>query len=71
MEKLTKEYPVKRRVGEDEATGFLALVAHYLVLGGKMIGAGIQAYLKNQVSLFYKSKLSDVRNNLSEQQILR
>ena len=43
-----------------EAEGFFALIAHYLTLGGK----NIQAYLKNQVTLFYKSELSDVRNNL-------
>ena len=43
-----------------EAEGFFALIAHYLTLGGK----DIQAYLKNQTTLFYKSKLSDVRNDL-------
>ena len=43
-----------------EAEGFFALIAHYLTLGGK----DITAYLKNQTTLFYKSKLSDVRNNI-------
>jgi hypothetical protein len=43
-----------------ELEGFLTLVGHYLVLGGK----DIQAYLKNQLSLFYKSELSDVRADL-------
>ena len=39
-----------------KAEGFFALIAHYLTLGGK----NVQAYLKNQTTLFYKSKLSDV-----------
>lgn len=43
-----------------ELEGFLTLVGHYLVLGGK----DIKAYLKNQLSLFYKSELSDVRADL-------
>jgi hypothetical protein len=49
-----------RKKAVAELRGFLALPAHYLLLGGKHISA----YLKNQLSLFYKSKLSDVRNNL-------
>ncbi|MFN8530713.1 MAG: hypothetical protein U0670_19070 [Anaerolineae bacterium] len=49
-----------RNAAIKEAEGFFALVAHYLILGGK----GITAYLKNQTTLFYKSKLSDVRTNL-------
>jgi hypothetical protein len=39
-----------------EVRGFLSLIAHYLLLGGK----NIKAYIKNQMSLFYKSKLSSV-----------
>ncbi|MHB8628253.1 MAG: hypothetical protein ACYDBJ_14050 [Aggregatilineales bacterium] len=40
--------------------GLLSLMVHYLVLGSK----NISGYVKNQMSLFFKSKLSDVRNNL-------
>jgi hypothetical protein len=43
--------------------GFISLIVHYLILGGKKI----TAYLKNQLSLFYKSELSDVRNNIARE----
>lgn len=43
-----------------EVRGFFSLLAQYLISGGK----AKTYYLKNHTMLFYKSKMSDVRNNL-------
>jgi hypothetical protein len=43
-----------------DVRGFFALLAHYLIVGGKEK----TSYLKNQTMLFYKSKMSAVRDNL-------
>lgn len=49
-----------RKKAAEEVRGFLSLIAQYLIAGGK----GSKSLIKNQTALFYKSKLSDVRNNL-------
>ncbi len=46
----------------EEVAGFFALIANYM-LAGKYVTSG---YAKNRSFLFYKSKLSDVRNALVE-----
>jgi hypothetical protein len=43
-----------------EVRGYFSLLAQYLISGGK----AKTYYLKNHTMLFYKSKMSDVRNNL-------
>ncbi|MCU0541064.1 MAG: DUF4157 domain-containing protein [Oscillatoriaceae cyanobacterium Prado104] len=50
----------KQRQQIDELRGFLMLINNYLV-AGKNVKTG---YLKNRTAWFYKSKLSDVCNNL-------
>ena len=49
----------------EEVRGFLTLMANYM-LAGKYVASG---YNKNRSFLFYKSKLSDVRNSLVAQNV--
>ena len=51
----------KRNKALAETRGFFSLMAQYMIAGTKDIPVD---YLKNQTSLFYKSKLSDVRTSL-------
>jgi hypothetical protein len=52
----------KRKEAVADLRGFFALVLQYMIVGDK----NLQAYLKNKSTLFYKSKLSDVRNLMGE-----
>jgi hypothetical protein len=54
------QYPKVKDRHVDEVAGFFALLANYM-LSGKSVASG---YAKNRSFLFYKSKMSDVRNKL-------